>query len=293
MILSMTGYGAATAVTDGVSYSVEIRSLNNRHFKATIKLPEGLQSLELEIDKRLRGKLTRGSITFSLRMRDTSSTAAYDVNIAAIRSYVEQLSAVQPAEGRTTIDLASLLDLPGVCDVPQLTDDDRRRRAAVIERVAAEAVSELLVMRRREGAAMLTHLQAECDAIRRQADAVRVRAPVVLEEYLQRLQTRVNRLLSQAQLDLDKDTLAREVAIYADRCDINEELTRLNAHLDQFLELCASEEASGRRLDFLAQELLREANTMGSKSNDVEISQRVVEIKAAIERIKELVQNVE
>jgi len=294
MIHSMTGYGSASAAEEGISYSVEIRSLNNRHYKASIKLPEGFAGLETDVDRWLRAALDRGTLNFSLRVKDGSPTAAYEVNTAALRAYVSQLQGLTRggAEGMS-IDLAALLALPGVCEAPELDEEVRRRRAAVVERLTQQAVKGLLDMRRREGAALLAHLAAQTDVIRQNLAAVEQRAGTVVTEYQQRLATRVNRLLSQAQLDLDRDTLTREVAVYADRCDISEEIIRLKSHLEQFARLCNAEEAAGRKLDFLAQELLREANTIGSKANDVTIGRHIVEIKAAIERLKEQVQNVE
>lgn len=290
MISSMTGYGAAGATEQGVRYTVEIRSLNNRYYKAGIKLPEGMQWIEPDVDRWMRESLGRGSISYTLRIRDDGSAAA-GVNVGALRGYVERLQSLR-GEG-TTIDLAALLALPGVCDATELTEDAMTARKGVVERLSRKAIAALEEMRRREGQALREHLLKECAAVREHLDAVRTRAPAVVLEYHEKLAARVARLLQQAQLDLDRDLLAREVAVYADRCDIMEEITRLGSHLDQFTALCDSREEAGRKLDFLAQEMLREANTIGSKSNDADITRRIVDIKASIDRIKEQVQNVE
>lgn len=293
MILSMTGYGAARGTEDGVSYAVEIRSLNNRYYKASIKLPDGMQWLEARVDGWLRESLGRGSISYTLRMRDNSPQSVGTINATAVSAYVDQLRQMTGSRPGTTIDLAALLTLPGMCDEPELDEESRARRVGAVERLTREAVRGLMAMRRAEGSALRTHLLEQLDQIRSRLETVQRRSPVVVEEYQEKLKARINRLLQQAQLELDRDSLTREVAIFADHCDIGEEIARLGSHLEQFRTMCDSKDESGRRLDFLAQEMLREANTIGSKSNDAEITQNVVDIKAAIERLKEQVQNVE
>jgi len=148
-------------------------------------------------------------------------------------------------------------------------------------------------MRRVEGKALREDLHESCHAIRELLASVRERAPAVVDEYHERLHTRVSTLMSTGKFELEADALAREVAIYAERCDVNEEVSRLSSHLDQFEQICDRGEQAGRTLDFLSQELLREANTIASKSNDATITRNVVEIKGRIDRLKEQAQNVE
>jgi uncharacterized protein (TIGR00255 family) len=150
-----------------------------------------------------------------------------------------------------------------------------------------------VAMRKIEGEALADDLVTHCKRIRQFVQDIAVRAPQVIADYQQKLRDRVALLVRDAKLDIDKESLIREVAVYADRCDISEELSRLSSHLEQFTKLCSSPELAGRKLDFLAQELLREANTVGSKSNDATITRDVVEIKSSIDRLKEQVQNVE
>ncbi len=292
MILSMTGYGDVHHAEGGVAYALEVRSLNNRYFKVTIKLPEHLTVFEGDVEKLLRARLTRGSVTYTLRVRDNSAEAAQDINIAALHRYVSQLSQV-PAGDTLRIDLAALLALPGVCQPPEISDADRERQWKVSEALTAQALDRLLEMRRLDGRAVRDDLVGQCERIRQNLARVAERAPVVLKEYHQRLIQRANNLLNEARLKLELDDVRREVALYAERCDINEEIARLGSHLDQFATLCDGDEVAGRKLDFLAQELLREANTIGSKANDATIAQHIVEIKASIDRLKEQVQNVE
>lgn len=293
MILSMTGYGEVQHSDDGVSYVLELRSLNNRYLKASIKLPDALSVFESEVEKLLRTRLSRGSVTYSLRVRDTRAEAAQEINVAAVESYVRQLGRLSVDGVPVQIDLAAILGLPGVCQPPALSEAERERQWNVLEQITAKALDHLIEMRQIEGKALRDDLVNQCGQIRKHLALIAERAPLVLAEYHQRLLDRTNELLREAKLQLQLDDLKREVAVYAERCDINEEISRLSSHLDQFERLCDSRELAGRKLDFLAQELLRETNTIGSKANDAVIAQYIVEIKGAIDRLKEQVQNVE
>lgn len=292
MIVSMTGYGDAQGEFGGAHYHVEIRSLNNRYYKATIKLPEWLGSLETEVDRLLRSRLGRGTVFYTLRVREETAEAAYAVNREALRAYLEQAAGVEVEGVALTADLAGLLALPGVCQPPEPDEVRLREVWGVIERLTEEALAALAGMREEEGRALREDLLGHCRALREYVGRIRERAPVVVEEYRARLEQRVQQLLEGAELSLREEDLRREVAVFADRCDISEELARLESHLSQFEGLCDSEEPAGRRLEFLTQEMYREANTIAAKSNDAEIAQAVVEIKGLIERLKEQVQNV-
>jgi uncharacterized protein (TIGR00255 family) len=292
MILSMTGYGDAQLMEDGVGYALEIRSLNNRYLKPSIKLPEHLQFLEPEVDKLLRNRLVRGTLNYTLRVRDTSAQAAYEINVAALQAYLNQLNSVHPT-GPVSVDLATVLALPGVCQPPEMDEAAREHQLKVVSTLTNEALDKLIAMRAEEGRALRDDLLKHTAAIRQELAAIAERSPAVVAEYLRRLTQRVNDLIGQAKLQLAEQDLAKEVALFAERCDVSEEIARLKSHLDQFDRLCDSKQHAGRKLDFLAQEMLREANTIGSKSNDAEIARHIVEIKALIDRLKEQVQNVE
>lgn len=288
----MTGYGEAQCHDNGVHYALEVRSVNNRYFKASIKLPETLAVLEPEVEKLLRARLMRGSVTCTLRLRNTSAEAAQDVNIAALQRYVEQLSRIS-VSGPVQIDLAAVLALPGVCQPPEIGEDERARQFAILTGLVNQALDRLIEMRKSEGRALREDLLAHCRRIREHLSAVAEQAPQVMKDYHQRLLQRANELLAGSSLQLQIDDVRREVAVYAERCDVHEEIARLRSHLDQFERFCDRGEHAGRKLDFLAQEMLREANTIGSKANDATIAQHVVEIKSAIDRLKEQAQNVE
>jgi len=294
MIASMTGFGATQRFVGGVRYSIEMRSVNHRYFKSSIKLPDGANFAEPAIEAQLRKKLTRGSVSLTLRIRNEAATAAYDINHRALSAYADALGQVDRNAGApVTIDLATLATLPGVCQLPEMNDEQREARGGIVRQMVTDALDQLLEMRRREGQALHDDLVRLCDATRQLVQEIDERAPLVIDEYHQRLASRVERLLANATVELDRDAIAREVALYAERSDISEEMVRLRAHLDHFAEVCGGSSAAGRKLDFLAQEMLREANTIGSKSNDAWIARGVVELKATIDRIKEQVQNVE
>lgn len=292
MICSMTGYGEAQLTDGAVAYVLEVKSINNRYFKASIKLPEHLAVFEGQVETLLRSKLARGTVSYTLRVRDKSAKAAQEVNVAALESYVNQLRGLNMGQG-AQIDLATILALPGVIQPPEIDEAERERQWQRIEQVSQIAIEHLVQMRSLEGRAINDDLLGQCAQIREHLKEVAVRAPGVLQEYNERLLNRANELLASSRMQLQLDDVRREVAVYAERCDINEELARLASHLDQFETLCDRSEAAGRKLDFLAQEMLREANTIGSKANDATIAHSIVEIKGSIDRIKEQVQNVE
>lgn len=294
MIQSMTGYGAAQGVGEGASYALEVRSLNHRYLKLSIKLPEYLQFLESDVDKLLRGRLSRGSVTYTLRVRSDGEAGPRSINVAALQHYVDQIARVEVPTGvRATLDLGAITTLPGVYDSPELDEEAKRARLEMIADLTGRAADDLMEMRRLEGRTIAGDLSKICDAIQSRLLDVGARAPNVVEEYHERLKSRVDALLKSGGFELEAEGLMREVAIYAERCDISEEIARLESHLQQFMQLCKTGDQVGRTLDFLTQELLREANTIASKSNDATIARAIVEIKGLIDRLKEQIQNVE
>jgi uncharacterized protein (TIGR00255 family) len=292
MIISMTGFGDAAGEKDGTHYAVEVRSLNNRFFKASIKLPEFVSGLEPEIETMLRDKLGRGSITFILKIRTDSAEAAYHINTHAISAYLEQLQAIK-GMNTANIDLGALLALPGVCQEPRDDTDEIEHHGPSIRELAVKAIAKLAAMRQREGEALFNDLMKHVGVIAASLKEIGSRAPHVINDYHKRLSQRVNELLSKAELKVSEPDLLREVAVFAERADIAEEIQRLSTHLEVFEQSCRHGEHAGRKLDFIAQEMLREANTIASKANDALIARHIVEIKGSIDRLKEQVQNVE
>lgn len=292
----MTGFGEASRHTDGVHYSIELRSLNNKYFKATIRLPERLQILEAELEAVLRRRITRGSVTLIGSFADTSESAALEVNHKALDRYVEQIRrSTAVGKGDVAIDLGALLALPGVLQQPADESDALQNARAAMTELVNEACDHLLSMRRREGLLLMEDLHNQRDLIAERLEKIREQAPRVIEEYEKRLRQRMQEMIREAQLNVEPADLLREIAAYAEKTDIAEEVCRLSGHIEQFSELLQAPEDQpvGRTLDFLAQEMLREANTIASKSPDSLISRLIVEVKGAIDRIKEQVQNVE
>ena len=293
MIVSMTGFGDASAERNGTHYAVEIRSLNNRFFKPVIKLPENVSGLEPELESTLREHLGRGSITYILKMRMDSAEAAYHINTPALKAYIEQLQQVRGLDRLLQIDLSALLALPGVCQEPRDESDEIARHGDIIRELTARAIVKLNEMRAREGSSLFDELMRHVKVISTNLAEIAKRAPSVVEDYHKRLSQRVNQLLSKAELKVSEPDLIREVAVFAERADIAEEIQRLGHHLEAFEHACRNDEHAGRKLDFITQEMLREANTIASKANDAQIARHIVEIKGAIDRVKEQVQNVE
>jgi uncharacterized protein (TIGR00255 family) len=294
MISSMTGFGQACTECDGVVYTVEVRSVNNRYFKAQMRLPDIAAFMEGDIEKLHRDRIQRGTVSYSLRMKNISGRALFDIDEFTLKAYIRRLEDLLTENNAACrIDLAALLNLPGIVQ-PVIPDEDtiNKMRQTVLN-LTGKAISQLMQSRLDEGRQLTQDLLNNCDAIETHLEAIRRQAAGVVKEYYEKLRKRVDDLLANAQLNIAEDQLARETAIYADRCDIAEEISRLDGHVRQFRQSCTAGEAVGRRLDFITQEMLREANTIGSKSANAEIIRRVIDIKCAVDRIKEQVQNVE
>lgn len=289
----MTGHGDASGQNDRLSVTAEVRSVNNRHLKITVRCPDAFLALEANIDRLVREMISRGTLTIHLRIRQLGDLSAFHINTSVARQYWTQVQELAHTLGvAPPHDLASLLPLPGIVD-------DGQARAVeetdwpLLEDVLTAAMKNLQDFRRVEGDAMANELRSLCQNIADSCEQVAVRAPGVVVDYRDRLKSRINDLLSANAAKVDDKDLIREVSLFADRCDIHEELTRLRSHLQQYRSLLDADSSSGRKLEFLGQELFREINTIGSKANDVEIAHRVVDMKAAIERMREIIQNVE
>ncbi|MDX2017749.1 MAG: YicC/YloC family endoribonuclease [Planctomycetota bacterium] len=291
MIRSMTGFGEASATEGGSHYFLEVRSLNNKFFKAVLRLPENLAGLEAELETRLRERLSRGTVTLKIACTDEGESAAYEINTKALKKYLDALAGLNAG----SVSPASLLGLPGVLQPPGNEQERYERARGVLLKLVDKACDGLIAMRGREGATIRADLEAQGRFIAERLALVKERAPAVIAEYEKRLRTRIDTLLAEASVKVEPLELVREIAVYAERTDIAEEIKRLTAHLEQFGDLVSGKDGKpvGRTLDFLAQEMLREANTIASKSPDAQVSRLTVEIKGAIDRIKEQAANVE
>jgi uncharacterized protein (TIGR00255 family) len=290
----MTGYGEARFQSDALSLAIELRALNNRYLKVSLRAAEPYNLLESEFEKVIRRTVRRGTIQVHLRCERQYAPQDFRINLVALRSYIRQLDGLSAELGvNKEALLGQALALPGVVPEPGVTPSALEEEWPTIERVLEEALGGLQSMRQEEGKAMAQELLQHRDTIAGQLERIRQRAPSVAGTFRDRLHERVRNLLAELDVEIDRSDLIKEVSIFAERSDIAEEVVRLASHLDQFQEIMNEPESPGRKLEFLTQEMFREANTIGSKASDVEISRNVVEIKGTLEKIRELVQNVE
>ncbi len=288
---SMTGFGLGEVPLGSGKLGVEIRGVNHRFLDVRVRVPRELGELAGFIEQVAREKLTRGRYEVALRV----DGAALGVPVldrerarAVYKAFTELRDELAPGSDVPLSLLGAIPDL-FVSPIDREVEFVRTATHKAFE-TAAVALDQ---MRSREGAALSEDLVRRLERVRRLARDIESRSPDVLEAHRKRLRDRAERLRIAAELDIDATRLEQEVAMFAERCDITEELTRLESHCAQFAALLGSDEAIGRRLDFLLQEMAREANTVGAKSPDAQISHGIVEIKAEIERMREQVQNVE
>lgn len=292
MLLSMTGYGEARYHHDGRGMSVEVRTINSRYFKLNYRCTDGYGGMESQIEAIVRKKIKRGTVQVGLHIEREQTADDYKINADVLSSYRRQLEGLASSAGISSeVALDSLLQLPGV--VEEVDGLDVTEQWSSIEPQLLEALSDLSKMRVEEGRAMAADLRANCQVVTDRLNDVDARTEIVVQNYRGRLMERINKLLSEFEVTLEPADIVREVGIFAERSDISEEIVRLRSHLAQFLSVMEMSESSGRKLDFITQEMFRETNTIGSKANDSEIAHHVIEIKAVIERMREMIQNVE
>lgn len=290
----MTGYGEAQRRFESLTVAIEVRTINSRYFKLSVRSSEGYNSLETQIDGVVRERIKRGTIQVNVRVEREPSPDDYRVNEIVLASYRQQLiSAAEHFGNAEPPRLDSLLSLPGVVDERVSRNVDAAADWELIQGALEDALDHLATMRVKEGEAMANDLGENCQVIGRELEAIRTQAPVVVDAYRERITDRLNKMLAEFEVTVSPADIVREVGIFADRSDISEEIVRLRSHLDQFDATMQLPESAGRKLEFLTQEMFRETNTIGSKANDAQISQHVIEIKTAIERMREMIQNVE
>jgi len=290
----MTGFGEARGQSNGIAVTVEVRTINSKHLKLSFRSSEGYAALEPEVEAVTRNIIRRGTVQLNLRVERPDATEDYRINTAVVENYRRQLETYTGrSEWNDPDDLRMLLALPGAVDERRRSDSDPRDDWPAIEPVLREALAALSKMRAEEGVALAADLAHNGRLILESLDAIAKRSPEVTQSYQSRLTQRVEQALSELNVTVQPADLLREIALFADRSDISEEIVRLRSHLQQYEAALMLPESSGRKLEFIAQEMGREVNTIGSKANDAEISKLVVEIKTALERIREQIQNVE
>lgn len=290
----MTGFGEARRQAGGMSIAVEVRTINSRHFKLNYRASEGYAALEPEVEAATREIIRRGTVQLNLRVERSAAAEDYRINIDVLENYRQQLEDYTTRrEWNVPVDMRVLLTLPGAIVERSRADNDPREDWPTIEPVIQDALAATAKMRAEEGVALAADLAHNGRQILEFLDAIAKRAPEVGQSYQSRLTNRVQQSLSELNVTVEPADLLREIALFADRSDISEEIVRLRSHLQQYEAALLLPESSGRKLEFIAQEMGREVNTIGSKANDAEISRLVVEIKTALERIREQIQNVE
>ena len=293
MLLSMTGYGEAAVQNERAYCRVEIRTVNNRHFKLSLRCPDGFLQQEAEFERLLRDTISRGSVYLVLKIDRTHDAAGPKINTELLKSYWRQLNDVCKDLSVPPPDPARLLIVPGILQDDTYDSTLVETLWPLVEQAVKSAAKHLQEFRKKEGEATASELHQLCDAIGKVLEQIVIMAPQVARDYHEKLVVRTRELLAGTDVKIEPADVLREVAIYADRCDIHEEITRLKSHINQFLTLIERGDSPGRKLDFLCQEMFREVNTIGSKANHIGLSHAAVELKSSIERIREIVQNVE
>jgi uncharacterized protein (TIGR00255 family) len=291
MISSMTGFGSAEGTIRGGRASVEIRTVNHRFFSPNLKLPATFARWEGEIREVLRQKISRGHVTLTARVdRDQAATTSIDE--AKVALYANALRELQKKHGLGgEVDLATILRLPDV--LGSASDESDPADGEALAAIVAKAADNLLAMRRTEGAQLTTFLLERVAVVEAALARIEQRAPIRLKEHHERIKRTVAELIGAP--GADPQRIAQEIAILADRLDVAEELDRFRSHLSAFRETASSRTADpvGKRLGFILQEMVREANTIGSKASDAPILDDVIAIKEELERVREQVENLE
>ena len=288
---SMTGYGRAAAALEGRSITVQVSSVNRRALDLSVSLPDAWESLEPAITEKVRLSATRGKVHVEVEAEGPAGSEEASWDEAAVRATLERLASLAASQGiafRPTPELLWQI-------ASSRRQADRMPAADSVRTAVLEAVGEALhgfaVMRAKEGETLLIDRLARVAALRRLVEAIAARAPHVAPSYRELLLKRLRD--AGLEVDLDDERVLKEIALFADRCDISEELTRMRSHLEQFTALLKGDGEIGRKAEFMLQEMGREAHTMGAKSNDLGISRAVIELKNELERVREQIANVE
>jgi uncharacterized protein (TIGR00255 family) len=292
MILSMTGYGTGSAQKDNTVVSVEIKTVNHRFLDLHARISREYQFLEGEIQQLIRGALDRGRVDVSVTIQNAAS-AAFEVNSSLLTGYVEAAGRLKEEfHFQDSLDLRTILSLPGIVQVKEAAQTEPS--GAISELVTSsvrEALEGVMRMRRQEGEALKADMRKNLAGVEQNAGRIEELSVNLAPDYMKKLRERLAQLLSQTEMDPQR--LAQEAALIADKSDISEEIARLKSHIEQYRSLMDAKEKAGKKLDFLLQELQREANTILSKSGALEISHCAISIKTDIEKLREQVQNVE
>ena len=292
MIKSMTGFGRSTYENEGREYIIEIKSVNNRFNDINIKMPRNLNYLEEKIRKQILSNISRGKVEVSIQLNNNSDLGKkINLNTDIAKKYIEELKKL--TKETNIIDNINIMDVAKFPDVLNIRIDEEAEEVIEKELFTAldSAINSFLDMRQKEGSKIKIDLENRIEVIKQKIEQISSISAGLVNEYIVKLETRIKELLKTDVVDQTR--LAQEVVIYSDKCSVEEEITRLKSHISQFLNLLNENIAIGKKLDFLIQEMNRETNTIGSKANNLEITNFVVDIKTELENIREQIQNIE
>lgn len=292
MVRSMTGFGRAKSAADGLSITVELKSVNHRYFEFTSRLPKGYMFLDEKLKSFCQQKISRGKVEASVIIEDnTEANTVVEVNDGYARAYIAAIKKMsEKYHIKNDVKMSSFVGNPEFFNVKKRSLPDETVSAAVLK-TAEEAMESFIAMRTAEGERLKNDVKSRTDFILEKVAFIEERSPETVKAYRERLKQKIKELIGDTQVD--EQRLLTETAIFADKVAVAEETVRLKSHIGQFCKLLDSDEPVGRKLDFIVQEMNREANTIGSKAQDMEIAHTVVDIKSEIEKIREQIQNIE
>ncbi len=291
MIKSMTGYGKATLSRENREYQIEIKSVNHRYLDMNIKMPRTISYLEEEVKKTIMTYVKRGKVDVFITFENNSTEGRkIQINKEIASVYIKELKKLAEEENiLANIEVTEISKYPDVLSI-QNEQNEEKIKQELIE-VTKQAVQKLVEMRSAEGSKMAQDLLQRVEEVQQNVTKISDQSTGLIQDYVVKLESRIKELLPNH--EIDQNRLAQEVVIFADKCSVQEEITRLNSHIAQFKNFLQAEENIGKKLDFLIQEMNRETNTIGSKANCLEITNKVIDIKTQLENIREQIQNIE
>ena len=292
MLRSMTGYGRGKYEKESREYIVEIKSVNNRYSDISIKMPKSISFLEDTVKKLISSSIARGKVEVFINYTNNSEKGRdIQINTELAKRYIEEIRKLADETNiNSNIEVIDIMNMPDVLNT-KLDEEDENIIKEELTKSVEEAIKNFINMREIEGEKIKQDLGHRINKISEIIEKINAISTGLVQEYIVKLEKRINELLKPNVVD--EARLAQEVVIYSDKCSIEEELTRLKSHISQFLNLLNSKEASGKKIDFLIQEMNRETNTIGSKANNLEITNYVVDIKTELENVREQIQNIE
>jgi len=292
MLKSMTGYGRGKYESDSREYIVEIKSVNNRYSDISIKMPRSISFLEEKVKKLISNSITRGKVEVFVTYTNNSDKGRnIEINRELAKRYISEMKELAKQENiNANIEVIDVMKMPDVLYI-KIDENDEEIIQNELIKCAEEAITNFIKMREVEGEKIKEDLLARIEKITAKIEKINSISTGLVKEYIVKLEKRVNELLKPEVVD--EGRLAQEIVIFSDKCSVEEEITRLKSHISQFTDLLNKENSNGKRIDFLIQEMNRETNTIGSKANNLEITNYVVDIKTEIENIREQIQNIE